>query len=47
VPARFTQDGAGRILHRRDGEDVFGANPSALEIVERGGDCVDAHAVLI
>ena len=35
VPARFRQDRAGRILHGRDGVDVFGAHAAGFEIVER------------
>src|SRR5947199_7505950 len=47
MPARFAQDGAGRILHRRDGVDVFGPDTAALKVLERGSDSVDSHAVAI
>ena len=46
-PARFAQDRAGRILHGRDGVDVFGADAAALEIVERGGERIHAHALAV
>ena len=45
--ARFAQDRAGRILHRRDGVDVFRPHAAALEIVERSGERVHAHAVAV
>src|SRR5437667_651059 len=47
MPARFAQDGAGRILHRRDGVDVFGPDAAALKVLERGSDGVNSHAVAI
>ena len=47
VPARFAQDRAGRILHGRDGVDVFRPDAAALEIVERRGQRVHAHAVAV
>ena len=47
MAALFAQDRAGRILHGRDGVDVFGADAAALEVVERGGDSVGSHAVAV
>src|SRR5439155_6090281 len=47
MPARFAKDGAGRILHRRDGVDVFGPDAAVLKVLERGSDGVDSHAVAI
>ena len=47
VPARFAQNRAGRILHGRDGVDVFRPDAAALEIVERRGERVHAHALAV
>src|SRR5262249_23171703 len=45
--ARLAEDGASWVLHRRNRVDVFDANATALEVVECGGECVDADALLI
>ena len=47
VPARLAQNRAGRILHGRDRVDVFRPDVAALEIVERRGERVHAHAVAV
>src|SRR5262252_9787254 len=47
VTALLAQDRAGRILHGRDGVDVFGADAAALEVVKRGGHGVGPHAVAV
>ena len=40
-------DGAGRVLHGRDGVDVFRRDAAPLEVGERLGQRVHPHAVLI
>src|SRR5262249_45385620 len=45
--ARLAEDGASWVLHGRNRVDVFGANATALEIVECGGERVDADTLLI
>ena len=45
--ARLRHDGAGRVLHGRDGVDVFRAHAAALEVVERVRQRVHAHAVAV
>ena len=45
MPACFAHDRAGRILHGRNGVDVFRPHAAALEVVERGCERVDAHAL--
>jgi hypothetical protein len=47
TPARFTHNRASRILHGRDDIDVFGADAAPLEVIERCGDRVNAHAVIV
>ncbi len=40
-------DAAGRVLHGRDGVDVFRPDAAALEIGQRRGQHVHAHAILV
>ena len=44
---RFWQNRAGWILHRRHRVNVFRANVAALEIVERRGQRIHAHAIAV
>ena len=44
---RFAQDRSSRILHGRHRVDVFRPHAAALEIIERGGERVHAHALAI
>ena len=45
--ARLRQDGAGRVLHGRDGVDVFRRDAMALEVGERGRQRVHPHPLLV
>ena len=45
--ALLRHDGAGRVLHGRDGVDVFRPDAAALEVVERGRQRVHPHAVAV
>ncbi len=45
--AVFGEDGGGRVLHRRDGVDVFRRDALGLEIGERGRQRIHPHAVLV
>ena len=47
LPTRFAQDGPSRILHGWHRVNVFRPHAAALEIVERGGKGVHAHAVVV
>src|ERR1700719_4592285 len=47
APALLAHDGAGRILHGRDRVDVFGTDVAALEVVERGGQRIQAQALAV
>jgi hypothetical protein len=45
--ARLAQDGAGRILHGRDGVDELGSDAATREVGERGRHDVRPHAVAV
>ena len=45
--ALFRHDGAGRVLHGRNGVDVFGVDAAAREILERRLHRIDAHALTV
>ena len=45
--ATFRHDGSGRILHGRDGVDVLRPDALALEVGERRGHRIGAHAVAV
>ena len=45
--ARLRHDGAGRVLHGRDGIDVFRRDAAALEIGERRRQRVHPHALMV
>ena len=45
--ARLGHDGPGRVLHGRDGVDVFRLDAAPLEVGERLGQRVHPHAVLV
>ena len=45
--ARLGHDGAGRVLHGRDGVDVFRRDAAALVVGQRGRQRIHPHAVLV
>ena len=45
--ARLGHDGAGRVLHGRDGVDVFRRDAAALEVGERRRQRVHPHALMV
>ena len=40
-------DGAGRVLYRRDGVDIFRRDPAAFEVAERIGECIHPHPAAV